>query len=297
MTNNLRACLLMVASMAGFAVEDLLIKQVAATVPVGQVLVLLGLGGASVFGLVSLALGQPLWSGALLSRPVLLRNGAEMIATMTGVTALTLIPLSLASAILQAGPILVTIGAALVLGEQVGWRRWSAILVGIVGVFLILQPGAEGFDPAAWLSVIAVIALAARDLATRAAPVSISTLQLAFWGYGLSIPSGVIVSGVMGQPFVWPDVGDWLWIGMAQTLGLVFYYLITVALRLGEASVVVPFRYSRLAFALALSVLVLDERIDALMLSGLALVTASGVYTLLREARRGRASPGPAAPL
>ncbi len=294
MTDNFRASLLMVATMAGFSLEDLLIKQVSGTVPVGQLLMMLGVGGAGFFAAVSVALRRSLWTPVLTSRPVLLRNGAEMIATMTGLTALTLLPLSLVSSVLQAAPLLVTIGAAVVLREAVGWRRWGATLVGLAGVMLILRPGAAGFDPAVWLSVIAVVALAARDLATRATSAAISTLQLAFWGYGLSIPSGVILFVLLGQPLVWPGPGDWAMLAGAQVLGIVFYYTLTLALRIGESAVVVPFRYSRLVFALALGVLVLGERVDGLMLAGLALVTASGLYTLLREARvqRGmRASP------
>ena len=297
MTDNFRASLLMVAAMAGFALEDLLIKQVAASLPVGQILVVLGLGGTGFFALVSLVLRQPLWSPVLLSRPVLLRNGAEMVSTMAGVTALTLIPLSLASSILQAAPILVTLGAAVFLREKVGWRRWSAILVGIAGVMMIIRPGAEGVSAAVWLAVLAVVALAFRDLATRATSAAISTLQLAYWGYGLSIPSGLILSGLMLQPWVWPErEAVWMLLG-AQVLGIVFYYCLTLALRLGESSVVVPFRYSRLVFALALGVGVLGETVDWLMLVGLALVTASGLYTLLREARLRRAFPAASAPL
>lgn len=291
MTDNIRASLLMVATMAGFAVEDLLIKQLAATLPVGQILVILGLGGTVFFALVSISLRQPIWSSVLLSRPVLLRNGAEMVSTMAGVTALTLIPLSMASSILQAAPILVTLGAAVVLREKVGWRRWSAILVGIFGVMLIIRPGAEGFNAAVWLAVVAVIALAFRDLATRAASTAISTLQLAFWGYGLSVPSGLILSLLRAQPWHWPGTNAVWMLAAAQVLGIVFYYCLTLALRLGESSVVVPFRYSRLIFALALGVGVLGETVDGLMLLGLLLVTASGLYTLLREARLRRASP------
>lgn len=291
MTDNIRASLLMVATMAGFAVEDLLIKQLAATLPVGQILVILGLGGTVFFALVSISLRQPIWSSVLLSRPVLLRNGAEMVSTMAGVTALTLIPLSMASSILQAAPILVTLGAAVVLREKVGWRRWSAILVGIFGVMLIIRPGTEGFNAAVWLAVVAVIALAFRDLATRAASTAISTLQLAFWGYGLSVPSGLILSLLRAQPWHWPGTNAVWMLAAAQFLGIVFYYCLTLALRLGESSVVVPFRYSRLIFALALGVGVLGETVDGLMLLGLLLVTASGLYTLLREARLRRASP------
>jgi len=290
MTDNLKACLLMVATMAGFAVEDLLIKQVAGAIPVGQIVLLMGIGGSLFFAAASGLLRQPLWNQGLTSRPVLLRSAAEMVSTMAGIAGLVLIPLSLASSILQAAPILVTVGAALFLGERVGWRRWCAIAVGLVGVMLILQPGAQGLNPGVWLSVLAVICVAARDLATRVIRTSITTLQLAFWGYGLSIPSGLLLLAIQRSTLVWPDADSWALLAGAQALGITFYYTLTLALRLGQSSAVVPFRYTRLVFALALGVLVLGERVDAVMLLGLALVTLSGLYTLLREARLARAA-------
>jgi drug/metabolite transporter (DMT)-like permease len=81
-----------------------------------------------------------------------------------------LIPLSTLSAVIQANPLLVTLGAALFLGEEVGWRRWSAIAVGLFGVLLIIRPGSEGFDPNIWLAVVAAVGLSLRDLATRPVP-------------------------------------------------------------------------------------------------------------------------------
>jgi drug/metabolite transporter (DMT)-like permease len=155
-----------------------------------------------------------------------------------------------------------------------------------------LRSGAVDFNPAVWLAVLAVIGVAARDLATRATSAAISTLQLAFWGYALSIPSGIILYFVLGQTFVRPTAGQWLYLAGAQVLGITFYYVLTLVLRIGEASAVVPFRYSRLVFALALGVGVLGERPDIWMLAGSALVIASGLYTLTREARlRRQASP------
>jgi len=280
----------MVASMAGFAVEDLMIKLLSATVPVGQMLFMLGIGGSGFFALMIVLLRQRFWSADLTSGPFLLRSGAEMFSTMAGVTALSMIPLSLASSILQAAPLLVTIGAAVFLGEKVGWRRWTAICTGLLGVLLILRPGSDGFDPAVWLAVAAVLALAVRDLATRATTMRITTLQLTFWGFLLSVPAGLIVHLSLGQTMVSLSRSDWLMLGVTQVLGITFYYTLTLALRLGEASVVVPFRYTRLIFAIALGVFVLGESIDSLMIVGLVLVTASGIYTLMREARRRRDS-------
>lgn len=290
MSDNVRASLLMVASMAGFAIEDLMIKLLSATVPVGQMLFMLGIGGSGFFALMIVLLRQRFWSADLTSGPFLLRSGAEMFSTMAGVTALSMIPLSLASSILQAAPLLVTIGAAVFLGEKVGWRRWTAICTGLLGVLLILRPGSDGFDPAVWLAVAAVLALAVRDLATRATTMRITTLQLTFWGFLLSVPAGLIVHLSLGQTMVSLSRSDWLMLGATQVLGITFYYTLTLALRLGEASFVVPFRYTRLIFAIALGVFVLGESIDSLMIVGLVLVTASGIYTLMREARRRRDS-------
>src|SRR6056297_4023815 len=96
--------------------------------------------------------------------------------TMCFVTAIALTPLSQASAILQATPLAVTLGAALFLAEPVGWRRWSAILVGFAGVLMVVRPGLAGFAPASLFAVQAVFGLAMRDLATRAVPAAISSM-------------------------------------------------------------------------------------------------------------------------
>jgi drug/metabolite transporter (DMT)-like permease len=217
-------------------------------------------------------------------------------------SALALLPLSLVTAIGQAGPIVTTLGAALFLVEPVGWRRWSAVAVGLCGVLLILRPGSAAFEPAMILSALAICCVAARDLATRRAPAVLSIMQLNFWGYFMTLPSGVLLMAINGKAPVLPGLLDWAYIGASLVLGVVFYFTLTLALRLGESSVVVPFRYTRLIFALALAAAVFGERPDMLMLVGIALVTVSGLYTLLREARlrrRGvlRPSPDPVAPV
>jgi drug/metabolite transporter (DMT)-like permease len=142
--NNLRGILLMVAAMAGFAVEDALIKAASATVPVGQILLFLGIGGTLAFGTLARLQGARLFTRVVLLRPVLLRNASEMLGTMCFVSAIAIAPLSTVSAILQATPLAVTLGAALFLGAEVGWRRWTAILVGFAGVLIIVRPGHGG---------------------------------------------------------------------------------------------------------------------------------------------------------
>ncbi len=290
--DNLTACLLMVVSMAFFAVEDLFLKWSASELPAGQIIAMLGLAGAALLAAVTRHKGQRVWSRQALTRPAMIRCWAEGLGNMLYVPALALVSLSVNAAILQAAPLVVTLGAALFLGEHVGWRRWSAIAVGLAGVIVILRPGTEGFQWAAVLTVLCVVLLAARDLTTRTVPHSITTLQLMTWGYMAIVPAGLILMLIQRDAPVLPLPHQWTGLGVALVCGLIGYYAVTLATRLGEASAVAPFRYTRLVFALILAGIFLGERPDAFMLTGTLLVIGSGLYTFAREARlRRQASP------
>lgn len=293
---NLRGSIIMVLAMAGFAFEDLFIKRLADSLPVGQIIMSVGLGGALVFGIVTRMQGHRLWSQDVLSRAVLLRNLGELVGTLGFVTALALTPLSSASAILQATPLAVTLGAALFFGETVGWKRWTAILVGFCGVLMVIRPGLEGFRPASLFAVQGVIGLAIRDLATRAVPRSISSMQLSTYAFATLVPTGLILLAVGGSPSL-PSALVWRDLALALTCALAAYYAIVSAMRLGDVSVITPFRYSRLVFALIIGVTVFDERPDIWTLTGAAIIIASGLFTFWRERRLARRVPTPAAPL
>jgi drug/metabolite transporter (DMT)-like permease len=196
--------------------------------------------------------------------------------------------LSGSSAILQANPLAVTLGAALFLGEAVGWRRWTAIGIGFVGVMLIIQPGLAGFTPASLFAVAAVFLLAARDLASRAVPPEITSVQLAAWGFLSLLPGGAVILWVMGAAPVVPGPSELIRLLAALVIGGVGYYAIIAATRLGEISAVVPFRYTRLVFAMILGFMVFGERPDAWMIAGSMLVIGSGLYTIWRTALRQR---------
>lgn len=293
---NLRGSALMVLAMAGFALEDMFVKRLSYDLPVGQILVFLGAGGAVMFGAIAVGRGHRLFSRDLITTPVMLRNLGELIGTLGFVTAIALTPLASASAILQATPLAVTLGAALFLGEDVGWRRWSAILVGFAGVLMVIRPGFAGFEPASLFAVQAVFGLALRDLATRAVPRTVTSMQLSCYGFATIVPAGLIMVWISGGA-VNPDATQWRDIGLALILGVAGYYAIVAAMRVGEVSFVTPFRYSRLIFALIIAVTLFDERPDALTLIGASIIISSGLYTLLRERRlrrrlaRGRPAP------
>lgn len=296
MVENLRGSILMVLAMAGFALEDLFIKRLAEVMPVGQIIMCLGFGGALVFGLVTRAQGRRLWSRDLLTRAVLLRNFGELVGTLGFVTAIALTPLSSASAILQATPLAVTLGAALFFGEAVGWKRWTAILVGFGGVLMVIRPGLDGFEPASLFALQGVIGLAIRDLATRAVPRTISSMQLSTYAFATLVPTGLILLAVGGTPSV-PSAVAWRDLALALTFALAAYYAIVAAMRLGDVSVITPFRYSRLIFALIIGVTIFDERPDVWTLTGAAIIIASGLFTFWRERRLARRGTAPSAPL
>jgi len=280
---NLRGIALMVGAMGAFALEDMFVKLTAGTLPPGQILMILGAGGAVLFGILSLSQGQRLWSRALLTRPVLMRNIGEVVATSGYVTAIALTPLSSASAIIQATPLAVTLGAALFLGAEVGWRRWLAIVAGFAGVLLIVRPGLSGFEPASLFAVQSVVGLALRDLASRATPRSVGTLQLATYAFAVIVPVGALMLALGPASPAPVRAPETLTLGLALGVGMVGYYAIVETMRVGDVAVVTPFRYSRLLFAIVIGVLVFGERPDGATLAGAAIIIASGLYTLWRE--------------
>lgn len=292
---NLRGILFMTLAMFAFALEDVFIKAAARDLPAGQIIIVIGLGGGSLLALHARARGIRLITPVLLSPPVMIRNLAEILGTLGFVTAITLIPLSTASAILQATPLVITMGAALIFGEAVGWRRWCAIAVGLLGVLVILRPGLDGFDANALFAVLGVLGLGARDLAVRAVPRDVPNPQLAVYGFATLLPSGLILLAFSGPP-VWPSPGNWALLLGATIVGVAAYLAITAASRLGDVSVVTPFRYTRLVFALALGIALFAERPDALTYLGAGLIVASGIYTFLRERRLTRAAGAAPAP-
>ena len=288
--NNTRAIGLMVVSMAMFAVEDALIKLLSIDLGVGQIMLILASAGALIFTAIAWQRGIRLLTADIWQRAVVIRNLGEIIGSVSIVMAIALTPLSVASSILQATPLVVTMGAALFLGETVGWRRWSAVLIGFAGVLLIVRPGSEAFDADALFAVVAVLGLGARDLATRVLPTHVSSIQVAAYAYWALIPPSLALMLFQGG---WEPVGggSGVYLAMAMVIGVAAYYILTYSLRIGDLSVIAPFRYSRLIFALVLAVIVFNERPDAMTLAGAALIIGTGLYALYRERVRRAAAP------
>jgi drug/metabolite transporter (DMT)-like permease len=286
---NLRGALYMTLSMAAFTLNDACVKLVAETVPLFQVIFLRGLGTTILLAIfVQMTTGlRPSWPRR--DRPLIAgRTLAEIAAMVTFTLALTNMAIANATAILAALPLVVTLGAALVFGDKVGWRRLSAICIGFVGVLLIVQPGTDGFNIWSLLVLLSVLVITARDLFTRAFSPAVPTMTVAV----LTAGAVCLVGGVLSlfTPWVALDLREAALIAAAAVLIIGGYVFGIMVMRVGEVGFVSPFRYTSLIFALILGLVVFDEFPNALALIGGVIVVSTGIFTLLRERMVARAS-------
>lgn len=266
--------------MALFAFEDAFVKAASKAMPVGQILIIFGVGGAVVFACLARLNNETLFSRDVISRPMRIRAIFEIIGRLFYVLAIALTPLSAATVILQATPLVVVAGAALVFGEKVGWRRWSAIFIGLIGVLVIIQPGTDSFSVLSILAVVGMIGFAGRDLASRAAPATLSTSILGLYGFLSVVFAGSLFSVWQGDPFVYPNFGTTLHLLGAILAGVAAYSCLMKAMRTGEVSAVTPFRYTRLLFGITLGVVLFGEQLSPAMILGSGLIVLSGLFIL-----------------
>ena len=274
----------MMMSMACFAIEDTFVKLLSARLPATQILFSIGFGGALITLVLAIVLNVNLADKILLNKHVISRTIADLFGALSFTSAMVLIPMSLLASILQATPLFVTLGAAILLGEKVGWRRWSAIFIGFLGVIIILQPGYGSFQLASLLGLAAVLCLALRDVVTRDMATEIPTLTVTFYACLAMGSAGFIAYPFFGPPIM-PTKYEASILICAAIIGLTGYFLLVLATRKGDVSVIAPFRYSRLLFSLGLASLILGEKLTLPILLGGLLVVSSGIYTFGREKR------------
>jgi len=284
MSPNFQGALLMMASMAAFTFNDTLVKLTGGEVPLFQLLALRGVLASFLIFFLARALGRLRWD---LSRHdwqlVALRCAAEIGAAWFFLTALLNMPIANVTAILQMLPLTVTMGAALFFGETVGWRRWLAIAIGFVGMFLIVRPGTEGFTIWSLYACIAVVCVTVRDLATRRMSAAVPPLTVTL----MAAISVMAFSALMAVPQGWTPVSatNALYIAGSAVFILGGYLFSVLVMRTGEIAVIAPFRYTSLLWALLLGYVVFGDWPAPIVLLGAALIAATGLFTLYREAR------------
>lgn len=272
----------MMGSMAAFTLNDACIKATGGALPLFQLLTIRGLLTSVMVFLLARRLGALHFR---LSRQdwglIVIRSLSEVAATYFFLTALMNMPLANVTAVLQVLPLTVTLGAALVFGETVGWRRLLAIGIGFFGMLLIVRPGPNGFDDFAIYALIAVVCVTIRDLSTRRMSSSVPSLTVTF----ISATSILVFSALAATRTEWqPLDGRLAALLLASSVFVMGGYVLSVAvMRVGEVSFVAPFRYTGLLWALVLGWLVFGDWPDALTLLGGSIVVATGLFTLYRE--------------
>jgi drug/metabolite transporter (DMT)-like permease len=283
--DNLSGSLFMIGSMALFTIEDAIIKHLALDLPVSQILILFGLGGLVIFSLLTKLRGERIFTPALREPTLLIRSGFEVFGRLFFILAIAYSAFSTTSAILQATPLLVTAAGVFLFKERVSALRWSLIVLGFMGVLMVVRPGSDAFNATSILAVCGMIGFAGRDLGTRAAPKGLSFAQLGVYGFAALAVSGVLLLIWRGdlQPL---SLTHWLWISLLWAIGVTAYTTLTLAMRTGELSVVTPFRYSRLLFAMAFAALIFKERPAPLELIGAMVIVVAGLLLMVTAKSR-----------
>lgn len=283
---NVRGILAMTAAMGCFSCGDTLMKIAAGTLPTGELIFIRG-GLITVMvlaAIVASGLAHHLWRA--LVPAVAVRAAGDIGGAFFFQSALARMPLADLMAITQLNPLAITAASAVFFKEPVGWRRWTAAAVGLLGVLLIIRPGTSAFTWWALAGLAAVLSSTVRDLATRRVDPSIPTMIILVFSSFATAAWGACLSLV--ESWQWPSPRMMMLLFAASVFSMVGQASIIVAMRSGELSVVAPFRYSLILFGISLGFIVWGQLPDALGFTGMAIVVLAGLYTFHREQVRKR---------
>lgn len=286
--NTPQGILLMVATTFVFAIQDGLSRHLASEYNVLMVVMIRYWFFAAFVMTIARRKAGGLRAAARTSQPILQGFRGLLLAAeiCVMVVAFTILGLVESHAVFTCYPLLVAALSGPVLGEQVGWRRWSAIGVGFIGVLIILQPGMAVFDPAAVIPLLAAAMFALYGLLTRYVAREDTTATSFFW-------TGVMGALAMTSVGLWfwePMSGrDWLFMGCLCITGVSGHWLLIKCYEVAEASAVQPFAYLQLVFAALIGITLFGETIRTNVALGAALIVAAGLFTFWRERLQGRA--------
>lgn len=282
-----RRPLLGVAAMIGAGVcmlsSDAVLKLASRELPLGEMILGRGATTFLLLGLAAIAAGQVCHPTRLVSLPVAVRIMGEIGAALCFNAALMRMPIANAAAVLQFIPLVTVAVAARLFGERVGWQRLVAGAVGLAGVMAILRPGPEGFNWWSLLAVAAMLSMSIRDLATSRIDRSLPTLMIAAVTAGVAGLSGLFLAPL--EAWVLPSLkASGLVVGAGVLMAAGFTCLV-VAVRNADMSLLAPFRYATVLWAIVLGYFAWAEMPDLVALSGIALVVGAGLVTFWRERR------------
>jgi S-adenosylmethionine uptake transporter len=271
MTDNTKGVIFILVSMFGFVVNDTLMKSLFITFPLVEIIFLRAL-----FCLLPLFIAIRIQRVAIVNYSrtswslMLLRGFAEVMATLTFLNALKHLPLPNVTAIIQILPLTVTMAAALFLNERVGLKRWTAIVIGFIGVMIVIKPGTEGFSSYSYYAVLSVIFVTMREIVTRKIPAEVPAIMITFI---TALSVGITATIFLPFILVWSA-------GMAIFVG---YFFSIKSMRIGEISFVSQFRYSAMIWAVLLGYFVFNDIPAQNTIIGALIIVASGLYAFHRK--------------
>lgn len=288
----LRGILLILGAVLLFSIADAMAKHLSQSLPPLEVVWLRYL---VFFPLALLALARR--GGSKLLRPRMprmqfLRGVGVAGSALAFTAALQVLPLAEATAINFVSPAFITVLAVIFLGETVGWRRWTAIGVGLLGVLIVVRPGSAIFQPAAILPVLTAASWATAVIATRRMAGADSSATTLIWTAGIGF---AIFTLLLPFVFVMPTSGEF---GFGLLIGLVSsipHMLVVLAYRHAPASVLAPFSYTQIVTSTLIGFLFFSAAPDVWTMVGAAVIAASGLYSAHRERVRSRERTRPAA--
>lgn len=278
---------LMVATTLVFAVQDGISRHLAASYPV-QMVVMIRFWFFAAF-VIAMAARQ---SGGLRAavrthHPVLQAARGALLAVEVCVFVAGFVKLGLVEshAVFTCYPLLIAALSGPILGERVGWRRWTAILIGFAGVIVILQPGVAVFSPWALVPLLAAFLFAVYGLLTRYVARRDAASVSYFWtGIG-----GAGAMTLLGIGYLHPMTGpDMVWMGVLCCTACLGHWLLIRAFAVAEASAIQPFAYLQLVWASGIGLVLFGETVRTNVAIGAGLVVAAGVFTLWRQRIRSR---------
>jgi drug/metabolite transporter (DMT)-like permease len=287
LTNNQRGIAAVVGCMMSYTVNDVLVKQLLRTYPVGETIFIRGVMCSLLIGAVAIALGHGRHFRTSMNPLLASRSLCDGLSTAGFIAALAHMHMANISAVLQIAPLIITAISAVLYREQVGWRRWTAIGVGFAGALLVVKPIPSEFDIWAIIAAASAVAAAVREIQNRQIGKSTPTLVVAFWGaVGIMVCGAAFIFIEEWRPYA---AADLLQLFVAAAFVSTAIYLLALAFRDVDLSVVAPFRYTYLLTSALGGFLVFREVPDAWTVVGAVLIMGSGIYMLHREALRRRA--------
>jgi drug/metabolite transporter (DMT)-like permease len=280
--------------MASYTVNDVLVKALLQSYPVGETIFIRGVMCSVLIGAAALAFGNARALRAPMSRTLVSRSLCDGLSTAGFIAGLAHLKLANIAAVLQIAPLIITAMSVVLYREAVGWRRWTAITLGFGGALLVIKPIPSEFNIWAVVAAASAVAAAVRELQTRQIGHAVPALVVAFWGaIGITLCGAAFIAVEDWRLYTGPDL---LQLFVAAIFVGLAIYLLAIGFRDVDLSVVAPFRYTYLLTSALGGFLMFREVPDGWTVVGAVLIVGSGIYTLHREAVRRRSVTGTAAP-